>query len=226
MIKLRTSFFALFFIFLLLSIKISHIITNVHSKNVLSIGHEAQADDPPIIENSKNTEEKQPLKENLSSDKTENNLLSSKTSTPFDLLELSPSEVEILQNLLERKNALDTQEKLLGKKEQMIQLAHQQLDKKIEELKSLRTTIETLLNTYNDKDKQNLKNIAHIYDSMPPEKAAAILAGLNNDQLIDIISLMKKSPAVIAAMPPEKAKNITALLMESKKINSSNLSKK
>lgn len=139
------------------------------------------------------------------------------TEAPRDF---SDSEVELLQALSQRREELDKREKKLQGREALLQAAEQQVDRKIAELKSLRTDIEKLLGQQSKEEQERIESLVKIYESMKPKEAAAIFNTLEMDVLLSVLSHMseRRSAPIIAAMTPDKAREITIKLSEQKQL--------
>ena len=129
----------------------------------------------------------------------------------FDPMMLSRAEIELLQGLSKRRAALEERERAFALKEQTLAAAEQKLDAKIKALEELKKTVEAMLGQYDKQEEQRLASLVKIYESMKPKEAAAILQGLEQDTLLDVIERMKesKSASILALLNPARAKMIT-----------------
>lgn len=134
--------------------------------------------------------------------------------------DFSDSEVELLQALSSRREELDRREKTLAGREALLQAAEQQVDRKIDELKSLRADIEKLLGQQQEEEEARIKSLVKIYESMKPKEAASIFNTLEMEVLLAVLGRMseRRSAPIIASMNPEKAREITIKLAEQKKL--------
>ena len=109
-----------------------------------------------------------------------------------------------IDKLLRRQNDLKILEESVDRK-----LA--EIEKKIKELKKTKAAIEALLDQKDAVELQRLKQLAKIYESMPTDRAARAIAGLDRQLATDLLTAMKtKSVAqILAAMPQSVAIDLT-----------------
>lgn len=212
MIQFKVSFFIFFLFSFLFSIKVS---SPFYFFKEGAYIHFIQT--PLLAESEKPSEIKKPVAEkNITPEQKIPQ--STESVSPFDLLDLPQSEIEIRQDLLEQKKLDKQNAKQLEQTKKMAQLAVEELNERIKEFKNLLSALDSARASHDTDQKENLKETAKIYDNIPPDKAALILMKLEDKKLVDLVGAMKKSAAVIAAMPPDKAKHLTDLLLERKKI--------
>ncbi|MFV3073077.1 magnesium transporter MgtE N-terminal domain-containing protein [Niveispirillum fermenti] len=126
----------------------------------------------------------------------------------------TPTELELLQRLQERREQLDTRARELDQREAMLAAAEQRFDQKIGELQGLKQEIQGLLTQVNSEQQAQLDSLVKIYETMKPVDAAKIFNSLENDVLINVISRMKEAKVapVLAAMEQKRAQEVTILL--------------
>lgn len=126
----------------------------------------------------------------------------------------TPTELELLQRLQERREQLDTRARELDQREAMLAAAEQRFDQKIGELQGLKKEIQGLLTQVNSEQQAQLDSLVKIYETMKPVDAAKIFNSLENDVLINVISRMKEAKVapVLAAMEQKRAQEVTILL--------------
>ncbi len=136
-----------------------------------------------------------------------------------DPQEFSRSEILILQELAERRKALDLRERQIVRREGLLKAAEQQLVSKQSELKKIRQEIKTLLGTADKQEKQRLQNLVKIYENMKPKDAARIFNELEMQVLLGVVGKMKvrKVAPIIASMEVKKTRAITRELAEQQK---------
>lgn len=134
--------------------------------------------------------------------------------------EYSKTEVEILQRLSKRREELDSREKELKEQENILALTEQRIDKKIAELKDLKSQTETILAEYNKKEDEKVKSLVKMYENMKPKDAAEIFETLDNTTILLIVNKMKEAKAapILALIKPEKSKEITVEFARQKKL--------
>lgn len=134
----------------------------------------------------------------------------------FDILELSPDQVEVLRTLSKRHRDLVQRERTISEREATLQAIEQRLDKKTDELKKIQEFLQQLLGQKSEKEKEALKKLVIVYEKMKPQEAATILQGLDHETLLSIMDEMKdgKVSAIIAKMDPPKARMLTRELAQ------------
>lgn len=127
----------------------------------------------------------------------------------------SQSEILILQELAERREALDLRSKEIDKKAIQLKVAEDEIDKKINQLKEYEAKLQKLVHEYNDKEKEKISSLAKLYSTMKPKDAARIFNTLDLHILLPLLKEMKPSvsSAIISQMNAEKAKEITTELI-------------
>lgn len=121
------------------------------------------------------------------------------------------NEVDVLQKLSERREALDARQRDLDLRENMIKAAEGRIDKKIAEMKTLQANVESMLKQVDGQDDDKMKSLVKIYENMKPKDAARIFEQLDMPILLGVITHMKeqKVAPVMEAMDPMKAKTLT-----------------
>ncbi len=127
---------------------------------------------------------------------------------------LTDAEIELLQQLAERRQVLVSREQELEIRTGLLTAAETRIDKKVEELKVLRETIAGLIKTFDAQQDAKLLSLVKIYENMKPKDAARIFEDLELDTLLDVAERMKerKLAPVMAKMNPEKAREMTVEL--------------
>ena len=127
---------------------------------------------------------------------------------------------DLADDLAKRRADLDRREKELQTKEALLKAGQQELERKFEELTSLRGEIEKLLKTQSEQENARVTSLVKIYEGMKPADAARIFNTLDLDILVSVMSRMseRKLSPVLAAMDPERAKTVTIMLAEEKKL--------
>lgn len=132
----------------------------------------------------------------------------------------SQSELEILQKLAERREALDIRERDIEQRAGVLKAAEAQMDVKITKLKELEASIKELVGIYDEKEKARLTNLVKIYSTMKPKEAARLFNDMEMPLLVRVFEQMKeaKSAPVLALMDSNKANALTAELANKKKL--------
>ncbi len=125
--------------------------------------------------------------------------------------EFTPAEVQVLQNLAQRRDELDKRAAELDQREVLMTAAEQRIDGKVTELENLRTELQGLLTKIDGQEQDRISSLVKIYETMKPREAAAILEGLEMEVALDVLERMRetKSAPILASMDPQKASQIT-----------------
>lgn len=125
------------------------------------------------------------------------------------------SEIAILQELAERREALDIRSQEIDKRALQLKIAEEEIDKKIVQLKEYEQRLNKLINQYSKKEQENVSSLVKLYTSMKPKDAARIFNTMNLDISTAILKGMKPSAssAILSQMNSEKAQAITAELI-------------
>ncbi|HZB92012.1 MAG TPA: hypothetical protein VE397_11255, partial [Stellaceae bacterium] len=134
----------------------------------------------------------------------------------LDPLSMSPSEVELLQQLAQRRAELDKRAAELSQREVLLQAAEKRIDEKIAKLAELKKDIGGIVDKQSEEDDARLKSLVKIYETMKPGDAARIFSQLDMPVLLGVLEHMKERNAapILAAMDPGKAKAVTLALAE------------
>ncbi len=121
------------------------------------------------------------------------------------------NEVDVLEKLSARRQALDAREHDLDQRENLIKAAEDRIDKKIAEMQALQADVKTMLAKIDEQDDAKLKSLVKIYETMNPKEAARIFEQLDMPVLLSVVTNMKdtKVAAVMQVMDPAKAKVLT-----------------
>ena len=127
---------------------------------------------------------------------------------------LTQAEIDLLQQLAERRENLDAREQELDIQSGLLTAAETRIDKKVKELKTLQAAIAKLIKSYDDQQNAKLQSLVKIYENMKPKDAARIFGELNMDTLLMVAERMKerKLAPIMAKMDPTKATEITVEL--------------
>lgn len=136
---------------------------------------------------------------------------------PFDV---SDEELELLQRLMERREALERRARNLDQRETLLAATEARIADKMGELKALQALIESLLVQHDEQEEARLASLVKIYESMKPKEAARIFDDLDMVVLLEVIGRMKerKSAPILAKMDPRRAKAITLELAQRREL--------
>jgi flagellar motility protein MotE (MotC chaperone) len=107
----------------------------------------------------------------------------------------SVEERRILVSLQKERARLMEREKLLTMKEMELKTLHSEVDKKLDELKSLREELLVLLGRKDEEEAKRIQELSKMYEKMDPVQAASLLASLEEELAIGILSGMKSRSA-------------------------------
>ena len=127
----------------------------------------------------------------------------------------SQSEIMILQELAERREALDLRSKEIDRKAIQLKVAEEEIDKKIKQLQEYEQKLKDLMIEYNQEEKEKISSLARLYTTMKPKDAARIFNTLEMRILIPLLKEMKPSAssAILSQMDSEKARAVTTELI-------------
>ncbi len=127
---------------------------------------------------------------------------------------LTQAEIDLLQQLAERRETLEGREQDLDMRAGLLKAAETRIDKKVQELKALQAEIQVLIKSYDDQESSKMQSLVKIYESMKPKDAARIFEELDMDTLLLVAERMKerKLAPIMASMNPAKAKDMTVEL--------------
>jgi flagellar motility protein MotE (MotC chaperone) len=133
-----------------------------------------------------------------------------------DPLDMTEAEIELLQQLAERREKLDQRAQTLDRRESLVKAAEKRLTQKVGEMERLRTEIEDLLVKYDEQETRQLARLVNIYEKMKPKDAARIFEDLDQDVLLKVVERMneRKTAPILAEMRPDKAQQLTIELAE------------
>jgi flagellar motility protein MotE (MotC chaperone) len=121
------------------------------------------------------------------------------------------NEIDVLQKLSVRREALDNRQKDLDLRENLVKAAEARIDKKIAEMKELQSNIEGMLKQVDRQDEEKLKSLVKIYENMKPKDAANILSTLELPVQLGVLGHMKEAKVapILSAMDIQQAKLVT-----------------
>lgn len=125
------------------------------------------------------------------------------------------SEIMILQELAERREAMDVRSKEIDRKAIQLKVAEDEIDKKIKQLQDYEQRLKKLITEYNHKEKEKINSLVKLYSTMKPKDAARIFNSLDMSILVPLLKEMKPSvsSAILSQMNAEKARAVTTELV-------------
>lgn len=135
---------------------------------------------------------------------------------PLDPILFTKSEIELLQDLSERRKEIEARRSELQQLEVVLKATEKRIDSKISDLETIKGEIEDLINKYNDQEETEIQRTVKTYETMKSKDAARIFNQLDLRQLLDIFNRMKesKAAAILADMEPLRAKEVTARMLD------------
>ena len=121
------------------------------------------------------------------------------------------SEILILQELAERREVLDMRSTEIDRKAVQLKVAEKEIDKRLRQMQDYEQKLKSLIQEYNEKERQKIASLVKVYASMKPKDAARIFETLDLEVTVALMKEMKPSAssAILAQISPEKAKDIT-----------------
>jgi flagellar motility protein MotE (MotC chaperone) len=127
---------------------------------------------------------------------------------------LSPSELQVLQSLGQRRGQLDQREADLQVQLQLLAVAETKVDAKLNALANMKKDLQALLDKADQQNDAELDRLVTVYSQMKPRDAAARMSLLDDAVRIPIAAKMKERnlSAILGQMAPADAKTITEKL--------------
>ncbi|MHA1539731.1 MAG: MotE family protein [Alphaproteobacteria bacterium] len=141
-------------------------------------------------------------------------LTTSKKDKIMGQFSFEPSEVELLQALVERRGALNQKEKTLAERGMLLKAAEKRIDQKIKDLAEIKGQVKSLLDRFEGHEEEKLRSLVSIYEKMKAKSAANIFNKMDDVVLLNLFSRMReqKSAEILAKMNASKSRQVTALL--------------
>jgi flagellar motility protein MotE (MotC chaperone) len=127
---------------------------------------------------------------------------------------LSPAELQLLQNLQNRRGQIDQREKDLDTQVQLLTAAETKLDAKLKAMSALKSQIEALMGQADQKTQGEVDRLVVVYSKMKPQDSAAVMSQLDDKVRVPVAAAMKPTvlAAILSKMSPVDAKTLTELL--------------
>lgn len=128
--------------------------------------------------------------------------------------------MELFNDLQKRRKKLDRKQRDLMRREALLTASEKEIDRKFEELTTIKAELNELLNSQSKEEEYRIKRLVKVYENMKPKDAARIFDTLDIKILVDVTSRMseRKLSPVMAQMNPERAKVITIAMAEQKSL--------
>ena len=129
---------------------------------------------------------------------------------------LSQAEVQVLQALGARREALDQRATQIETQDELMSAAEHRLDERLAQLRQLESTVNTLLGQLDEAQEHRLANLVDVYQRMRAKDAATVFDGLEDAVLVQVASRMRQTnlAEVMGRMEPTRARRLTQMLAE------------
>ncbi|MBI3517517.1 MAG: hypothetical protein HY060_26085 [Proteobacteria bacterium] len=135
---------------------------------------------------------------------------------PRDPTRFNQSEIDLLQALGTRREALEVRERALDQREALIKAAEKRLEEKVADLDAVKLELQQMLAKNNQEEDARLRSLVRIYESMKPKDAATIFDKLEINVLLGVVERMKENKVapILASMQPDRARQVTDMLAD------------
>ncbi|MGE3143652.1 MAG: MotE family protein [Hyphomonadaceae bacterium] len=129
---------------------------------------------------------------------------------------LSQSEVQVLQALGSRRDALDARSADLDTRAELLSAAERRLNERLTELRRLETSVNDLLGRLDESQETRMNSLVDVYQRMRAKDAAEVFDALDDETLILVASRMRQQnlAEVMGRMQVPRARRLTQLLAE------------
>lgn len=136
--------------------------------------------------------------------------------TLAEMAGLSAAEVQVLQALQERRQALDARGEQFETQDELMLAAERRLDERVAELRQLESHVNDLLGQLDEAQEARLASLVDVYQRMRAKDAAAVFDGLDDDVLVQVASRMRQAnlAEVLGRMDPARARSLTQMLAD------------
>ncbi|MDR3493593.1 MAG: hypothetical protein P4L82_03230 [Ancalomicrobiaceae bacterium] len=121
------------------------------------------------------------------------------------------TQARLLQLLGERRKQVEEREKEMDVREGLLKATEMKVEKRIDDLKTIETSISTGAKTQEVEKTKELQDLVQMYESMKAKDAARVFDRLDQSLLVDIARQMnpRKLGDVVAKMQPDTAEKLT-----------------
>ncbi len=129
---------------------------------------------------------------------------------------LSQAEVQVLQALSARREALDQRAETFDTQDELMLAAEQRLTQRLAELRQLEANVNDLLGQLDEAQEQRLASLVDVYQRMRAKDAAEVFDGLEDDVLVQVASRMRQAnlAEVMGRMDANRARALTQMLAD------------
>ena len=127
---------------------------------------------------------------------------------------VSPAERALLEKLGARRDALRQKTDELDLREKMLNEAERKLETGLGDLKQAEDKVDSAAKGRETAEKQGLRNIVTMYETMKPKDAGRVFDRLGHDVLVPLVLAMnpRKMAEILSVMQPEAAERLTIAL--------------
>jgi flagellar motility protein MotE (MotC chaperone) len=121
-----------------------------------------------------------------------------------------PEEMAVLRELRDRSRGMDVREQALDLREEAAGQLEARLAEEIARIDAMRAALTELLDRANDSSDENVASLAKMVDSMRAKDAAAMLEGMDEEVVLQVLAGIKPKQAakVLGAMPAAKSQRL------------------
>jgi len=136
--------------------------------------------------------------------------------TLAEMAGLSAAEVQVLQALQARRQALDQRAEQYSTQDELMMAAEHRLNERLTELRTLEAHVNDLLGQLDEAQEQRLASLVDVYQRMRAKDAAAVFDGLDDEVLVQVASRMRQAnlAEVMGRMEPNRARELTQMLAD------------
>ncbi|HET7850128.1 MAG TPA: flagellar protein FlbB [Pseudolabrys sp.] len=126
----------------------------------------------------------------------------------------SPGERAILKRLRERNQSLEKRNRELDMRENLIKAAEKRVEARVEQLKDIKTHVDTVAENRDKAEQERFKSIVTMYENMKAKDAARIFDRLDLRILVQVVTMInpRKMSEILGQMTPEAAERLTVEL--------------
>jgi flagellar motility protein MotE (MotC chaperone) len=210
-------------VFLMLTVKVSDVwngFASLNPNNIQLTTAQAQAQNQPAAKADAKGDAKDAKAEGPGAKPGEPQVASTTAlptaELPRDPTRFNQSEIDLLQALGQRREALETRERALDQREALIKAAEKRLEEKVADLDAVKLELQQMLARSNEQEDARLRSLVRIYESMKPKDAAQIFDKLEINVLLGVVERMKENKVapILASMQPDRARQVTDMLAD------------
>jgi flagellar motility protein MotE (MotC chaperone) len=126
----------------------------------------------------------------------------------------SPGELEMLEDLVKRREEIDRREAELEQREAILQAAERRIQQQVDELKGLQSAVQSAIAKYDDQEQARRQSLVRMFQNMKPTEAARIFEQMELPVLLELVEAMneRRAAPILAQMNPIRAQQVTAEL--------------